>query len=59
MNLQVEAEAAGRMVPDGVVPTALLAFLEGVGVRGGEVVAAAAAMYHGGNMRCAALAGRN
>ena len=30
------------MVPDGVVPTALLAFIEGIGVRRGEVTATAA-----------------
>ena len=44
LNLQREANTAGRMVPDGVVPTALLSFLEGIGVRGGEVVAEAAAI---------------
>ena len=37
-----DAAAAGRVVPDGVVPTALLAFLEGIGVRRGEATATAA-----------------
>ena len=37
-----EAAAAGRVVPDGVVPTALLAFLEGIGVLRGEATATAA-----------------
>ena len=35
-SLGAEAEAGGGMVPDGVVPSALVDFLVGVGVRRGE-----------------------
>lgn len=41
-QLANEAAADGYMVPDGVVPGALLAFLEGIGVRRGETTATAA-----------------
>ena len=35
-NLGAEAEAGGGMVPDGVVPSALVDFLVAIGVRRGE-----------------------